>query len=111
MRPLVQARPLLALAGLYSDVDDTERMRAVFDSARRATNAAAVDAVVLPVLRNGPHADATLLLSCLSARAIRTTLVGLPKDALAQTREALQVMGEPRPGQRLMLLAMRISVA
>ena len=138
--PLVQARLLLALAGLYSEIDDTERMRAVLDSARRATDAAgpeatglraladcrlasevditpdaaaadAIYAVVLPVLRSGPHADATLLLSCLAARAIRTTLVGLPKDALAQTREALQVMGEPRPGQRSMWLAMRMSVA
>ena len=138
--PLVQARLLLAVAGLYSEIDDTERMRAVLDSARRATDAAgpeatglralidcrlasevditpdaaaadAVYAVVLPVLRNGPHADTTLLLSCLSARAIRTTLVGLPTHALAQTREALQVMGEPRPGQRSMSLALRMGVA
>jgi len=138
--PLLQARLQLTLAGLYSEIDETDRMLAVLDSARRATDAAgpaaaglraladcmrasdlmitpdaavadAAFAAALPVLRSGPHADPTLLLSCLSVRATRTTQAGLPKDALEQYREALQVMGAPRPGQRSMSLALRLGVA
>ena len=138
--PLLQARLQLTLAGLYSEIDETDRMLAMLDSAQRAADAAgaegtalraladclrasdlmatpdaavadAVFEAVLPVLRSGPHADPTLLLSCLSVRATRTTQAGLPKDALEQYREALQVMGTPRPGQRAMLLALRLGVA
>ena len=138
--PVLQARLQLSLAGLYSEIDETDRMLAMLDSARRATDvaspegtalraladcmrasdlmatpdAAVADAAfeaALPVLRSGPHADPTLLLSCLSVRATRTTQAGLPKDALAQYREALQVMGTPRPGQRSMSLALRLGVA
>jgi len=138
--PLLQARLQLTLAGLYSEIDETDRMLAVLDSARRATDAAgpegtglraladcmrASDLIItadaamadaafeaaLPVLRSGPHADTTLLLSCLSVRATRTTQAGLPRDALEQYREALQVMGAPRPGQRSMSLALRLGVA
>ena len=138
--PLLQARLQLSLAGLYSEIDETDRMLAMLDSAHRAADAAGPegtalraladclrasdltatpDAAVadaafeaaLPVLRSGPHADPTLLLSCLSVRATRTTQAGLPKDALAQYREALQVMGTPRPGQRSMSLALQLGVA
>jgi len=138
--PLLQARLQLTLAGLYSEIDETDRMLAMLDSARRATDAAGPegtalraladcmrasdlmatpDAAVadaafeaaLAVLRSGPYADPTLLLSCLSVRATRTTQAGLPKDALEQYREALQVMGTPRPGQRSMSLALRLGVA
>ncbi len=138
--PLMQARLQLTLAGLYSELDETDRMAVVLDSARRATeaagpdgaglraladclrasevditpDAAAADAVYrvsLPVLRSGPHADTTLLLSCLGSRSSRTTQAGLPKDAVEQYREALQVMGTPRPGQRSMSLALRLGVA
>ena len=138
--PLLQARLQLTLAGLYSEIDETERVAAVLDSAQRATDAAGPEATglraladclraadlmltpdaavadaaieaALPALRSGPHADPTLLLSCLSSRAIRTTQAGLPKDALEQYREARQVMGTPRPGQRSMSLALRLGVA
>ena len=138
--PLLQARLLLTLAGLYSEIDEPERMRAVLDSARQATEAAgpagaglravadclrasdlsitpdaavadAVYAAALPVLRSGPHADPTLLLTCLSFRGGRTTQAGLPQDAAEQYREALQVMGKPRPGQRSLSLALRLGLA
>ena len=138
--PLMQARLQLTLAGLYSEIDETDRMAVVLDSARRAADAAgpagaglrvltdclrasdvditpdaaAADAVynaALPVLRSGPQADTTLLVSCLSARAMRTTQAGLPKDAAEQYREVLQVLGTPRPGQRSMSLALRLGLA
>ena len=138
--PLLQARLLLTLAGLYSEIDETDRFLAMLDNVRRATDAAgpegaglraladcmrasdlmitpeaaAADAVfdaALPVLRSGPHADPSMLLSCLSVRALRTTQAGLPKDALEQYRQALQVMDTPRPGQRSMSLALRLGVA
>ena len=138
--PLMQARLQLTLAGLYSELDETDRMAVVLDSARRAADAAgpagaglraltdclrasdvditpdaaAADAVynaALPVLRSGPQADTTLLVSCLSARAMRTTQAGLPKDAAEQYREVLQVLGAPRPGQRSMSLALRLGLA
>lgn len=138
--PLMQARLQLTLAGLYSELDETDRMAVVLDSARRAADAAgpagaglraltdclrasdvditpdaaAADAVykaALPVLRSGPQADTTLLVSCLSARSMRTTQAGLPKDAAEQYREVLQVLGAPRPGQRSMSLALRLGLA
>jgi tetratricopeptide (TPR) repeat protein len=138
--PLLQARLQLTLAGLYSEIDEPDRMLAVLNSARNATDtvgpeaaglraladclrasdliitpdAAAADTLyeaALPVLRNGPHADTTLLLSCLGVRSMRTTQAGLPKDAAEQYREALQVMGTPRPGQRSMSLALRLGLA
>jgi serine/threonine-protein kinase len=97
--PLLQARLQLTLAGLYFEIDEPERMLAVLDSARIATDAAgpeaaglralgdcmraselgltpdaavadAAFAVVLPVLRNGSRADPALLLTCLSFRAV-----------------------------------------
>ena len=138
--PLLQARLLLTLAGLYSEIDETDQVKAVLDRVRLAADtavpeanglraladcmsatdlmitpdAAAAEAAIeaaLPVLRSGPHADPALLLTCLSFRALRTTQAGLPKDALAQYREALQVMGTPRPGQRSLSLALRLGVA
>jgi serine/threonine protein kinase len=138
--PLVQARLQLALAGLYSEIDEPERMRSVLDSARKATDAAgpegaglralvdcmgasdltitpdgdvaeAAYATALPALRSGPQADTNLLLSCLSSRAVRTTQAGLPKDAAEQYREALRVLGSPRPGQRSLSLALRLGLA
>ena len=138
--PLLQARLLLTLAELYSAIDESDRVLAVLDSARRAADAAgpggtglraladcmrAADLMItpdaaaaeaafeaaLPVLRTGPHADATLLLWCLSERSSRTTRVGLPADALRQYREALQLMGTPRPGQHSRSLALRLGVA
>jgi serine/threonine protein kinase len=138
--PLVQARLQLALAGLYSEIDEPERMRVVLDSARQATDAArpeaaglralvdcmgasdltitpdgdvaeAAYAAALPTLRSGPQADTNLLLSCLSSRAVRTTQAGLPKDAAEQYREALRVLGSPRPGQRSLSLALRLGLA
>ena len=138
--PLLQARLLLTLAGLYSEIDEPERMRAVLDGARQATEAAgpagaglravadclrasdltitpdaavadAVYAAALPVLRSGPHTDPALLLTCLSFRAVRTTQAGLPQDAAEQYREALQAMGKPRPGQRSLSLALRLGLA
>jgi hypothetical protein len=85
----LQARLQLTLAGLYSEIDEPERMRAVLDSARKATDAAgpegaglraladcmrasdlvitpdqdvaeAAFAIALPVLRSGPQADPNL---------------------------------------------------
>ena len=138
--PLLQARLQLTLAGLYFEIDEPERMRAVLDSARLATDAAgpeaaalraladclrasdlvitpdqatadAAFATALPVLRSGPQADPALLVSCLSFRAVRTTQAGLPRDAAEQSREALQVLGTPRPGQRSLSLALRLGVA
>ena len=138
--PLLQARLQLTLAGLYFEIDEPERMRAVLDSARLATDAAgpeaaglraladcmrasdlvitpdqaaadAAFATALPVLRSGPQADPALLVSCLSFRAVRTSQAGLPKDAAEQSREALQVLGTPRPGQRSLSLALRLGVA
>ena len=50
-------------------------------------------------------------MSCLSFRAVRTSQAGLPKDAAEQSREALQVLGTPRPGQRSLSLALRLGVA
>jgi eukaryotic-like serine/threonine-protein kinase len=138
--PLFQARLQLTLAGLYSEIDEPDRMRAVLDSARLATDAAGPEAAglralgdcmrasdliitpdqavadaaydaALPVLRSGPQADAAMLVSCLSFRAVRTTQAGLPKDAAEQSREALQVLGTPRPGQRSLSLALRLGLA
>ena len=138
--PLLRARLQLALAGLYSEIDEPNRMLAVLDSARKATDAAGPEAAglralgdcmrasdliitpdaavaqaaydaALPVLRSGPHADPTLLVSCLSFRSVRTTQAGLPKDAAEQYREALQVLGTPRPGQRSLSLALRLGLA
>ena len=138
--PLLQARLQLTLADLYSEIDEPERMLAVLDNARRATDAAGpagaglraladcmgasdltitpdaaaaaeVYAAALPALRSGPQADSTLLLSCLNFRALRTAQAGLPKDAAEQFREALQVMGAPRPGQRSLSLTLRLQLA
>ena len=138
--PLLRARLQLALAGLYSEIDEPNRMLAVLDSARKATDAAGPEAAglralgdcmrasdliitpdaavaqaaydaALPVLRSGPHADPTLLVSCLSFRSVRTTQAGLPKDAAEQYREALQVLGTPRPCQRSLSLALRLGLA
>jgi tetratricopeptide (TPR) repeat protein len=115
-------------------------MLAVLDSARIATDAAGLEAagmralgdcmrasdlvltpdaavadaafaVALPVLRSGPQADPALLLTCLSFRAVRTSQAGLPADAAAQYREALQVLGPPRPAQRSLSLALRLGLA
>jgi serine/threonine-protein kinase len=138
--PLLQARLQLVLAGLYSEIDEPERMRAVLDSARMATDAAGPEAAglraladcmgasdltitpdgavaeatyttALPALRSEPQADPTLLLSCLSSRAVRTTQAGSPRDAAEQYREALRVLGSPRPGQRSLSLALRLGLA
>jgi eukaryotic-like serine/threonine-protein kinase len=138
--PLLQARLLLTLAGLYGEIDEPERIGAVLDSVRKATDAAgpeaaglraladcigasdptltpdaaaadAAYAATLPLLRNGAQANTTLLLTCLNARAMRTAQAGLPKDAAAQFREALQVMGTPRPGQRASSLTLRLQLA
>ena len=138
--PLLQARLQLTLAGLYYEIDEPERMRAVLDSARLATDAAGPEAAglralsdcmrasdlvitpdqaaadtafatALPVLRSGPQADPALLVSCLSFRAVRTTQSGLPRDAAEQSREALQVLDTPRPGQRSLSLALRLGAA
>jgi serine/threonine-protein kinase len=138
--PSLQARLQLTLAGLYYEIDEPERMRAVLDSARLATDAAgpeaaglraladcmraselvitpdqtaadAAFATALPVLRSGPQADPALLVSCLSFRAVRTTQAGLPRDAGEQYREALQALGKPRPGQRSLSLALRLGAA
>ncbi len=138
--PLLQARLQLTLAGLYSEIDESDRMRAVLDTARLATDAAgpagaglraladcmrasdlaitpdaalaeAAYTAALPVLRSGPQADPTLLLTCLNFRAMRTAQAGLPKDAADQFREALQVMGSPRPGQRASSLTLRLQLA
>ncbi len=138
--PLLQARLQLALAGLYSEIDEPERMVAVLDSARQATDAAgpegaglralgdcmrasdlvitpdaaaadAAYAAALPVLRSQAQIDSAPLVSCLSFHAVRTTQAGLPKDAAEEYREALQVLGTPRPGQRSLSLALRLGLA
>ena len=138
--PLLQARLQLTLAGLYSEIDEPDRMREVLDSATKATGTAGPEGIglralancmrasdttitpdpaaaeamfeaAMPVLRIGPHADPALLVSCLSFRSTRTTQAGLPKDAFEQYREALQVMGKPRPGQRSMALALTLGQA
>ncbi len=138
--PLLQARLQLTLAGLYSEIDEPERMRTVLDSARQATDAAGPEAAALhamadcmrasdltltpdaavadaayttalPVLRSGPQADPALLVWCLDLRAVRTTQAGLPQDAAEQFRDALQVLGTPRPGQRSLALSLRLGLA
>ena len=138
--PLVQARLLLGLADLYKGIDEPDRMVAVLDSARQATAAAGPEAVglraladcvrasnlaitpsaaaaeavygtVLPVLRNA-HAEPTLLVGCLAARSLRTIPSGAPPEAAVdQYREALQLMGTPRPGQRALFLEMQLGLA
>ncbi len=138
--PLLQARLLLTLAGLYSEIDEPERMGALLDDTRKATDAAGPDAAglraladcmaasdptltpdasvaetayaaALPVLRRGPQADPALLVWCLNTRAMRTAQAGLPADAAAQFREALQALGVPRPGQRASSLTLRLQLA
>ena len=134
--PLVQARLLLTLADLYNRIDEPDRMAAVLDSARRATDAAGPEALglraladclrashlaitpsaataeavygqVLPMLRDA-RAEPTLLLACLANRSLRALQSGAASQAVVdQYNEALQLMGPPRPGQKALFLELR----
>ncbi|HEX6707204.1 MAG TPA: serine/threonine-protein kinase [Albitalea sp.] len=62
-------------------------------------------------LRAMPDADSSLLATCLHGRGQVVDELGDPKASLADVRAALDLIGTPRPDQRLDAIMMRASMA
>ena len=94
----LQAEIDCSIANEFGDTGDTKRSLELYDSA-------------IDRLRADKNAEPAVLASCLNGRGQVRLLTGDPLAALPDEQAALQLLGQPRPGQLSLAIEIRTALA